>query len=160
MARAECVSAPIEMTSTPVLLMSRMRSSETPPEASIDRLGRALADALDGLGHLANLEVVEQDDLGARLERLVELREVVDLDADAQHVRRRRARAAHGLAHRAHERDVVVLDEDPRREVRAVVRAAARAHGVLLERARARRRLARVGDAHLRALRGRDEAPA
>ena len=34
MARAECVMAPIEITSTPVLLISRMRSRVTPPEAS------------------------------------------------------------------------------------------------------------------------------
>ena len=48
--------------------------------------------------------------------------------------------------------EVVVLDQHAGREIHAVVRAAAGAHGVLLERAPAGRRLPRVEDLRLRAL--------
>src|SRR5438046_10016689 len=47
--------------------------------------------------------------------------------------------------------EVVVLDENRAREIHAMVDAAAGAHGVLLEYAPPRRRLARVEDLDLRA---------
>ena len=45
--------------------------------------------------------------------------------------------------------DVIVLDQDGVEQTEAVVDAAAAAHGILLEGAQARRRLARVDDARL-----------
>ena len=86
-------------------------------------------------------------------ERLRELLDVRHLDLDAHGVRRGRARAASTTsptsveAARARRGDVVVLDQHARRQVEAVVRAAARAHRVALERAQPGRRLARVEDA-------------
>src|SRR6185369_2197162 len=59
------------------------------------------------------------------------------------------ARALDRDAHAAARGDVVVLDEDGRREIVAMVVSAAAAHGPALDRAQARGRLARVDDARL-----------
>ena len=58
----------------------------------------------------------------------------------------RRLHAPHRLRDAAGQTHVVVLDQDPVVEAAAMVRAAAGAHGVLLQRAQRRRRLARVED--------------
>ena len=60
--------------------------------------------------------------------------------------RLRRLHPRDRLGDAAGQADVVVLDQDAVVERRAVVGAAAGAHGVLLERAQRRRRLARVED--------------
>ena len=73
--------------------------------------------------------------------------ERVALDFDLRARRRELARAAHGDANVAVDGlEVVVLDQHRAREIEAVIRAAAGAHGVLLELAPARRRLPRVED--------------
>ena len=143
-AGAECVSAPTLITSTPAFgELASTRSSVMPPEAS----SRARpARTPHGLAQRLDVEVVEQDDVGAGPERLLELVERVDLDLDAAGVRRSLARRLDGCRDAAGRHDVVVLDEHGGAEIVAVVVGAAGAHGVALEQAQPGRRLARVGD--------------
>ena len=115
-----------------------------PPEAS--STARPCG-ATHRLGQLGDREVVEQDEIGAERQRLLELLERVDLDLDLGDVARRGARPLDRRADAAGEGDVVVLDQDRVVEAEAVVGAAADAHRVLLEGAQARRRLAGAGDA-------------
>ena len=117
-----------------------MRSSVTPPEISI--LARPAMRA-DGLMDLLERQVVEQDDVGAGVDRGLDVGEALRLDLD-QHLLPGRLHPLDGFADAAREPDVVVLDQDPVVEARAMVAAAAGAHRVLLERAQRRRRLARV----------------
>ena len=129
------------MKSTPVSATARIVSRVTPPEASsaarpaVSSTARRRSDGR---------HVVEQDPVGAGGERLADLVERVALDLD----RRSRQPAARSrstaVRDSSGEAQVVVLDEDRVVEAQPVVRAAAAAHGVLLERAQAGRRLARV----------------
>ena len=137
---ARRVSAPIEMKSTPVAATSRTVSSVTPPDA----FGlRAAVDEQHGRVELRQRHVVEQQDVGAGLERGADVVERLALDLDRHAVA---LCAAHGLGDAAAEPQVVVLDQDAVVQAEAMVRAAAAAHGELLQRAQARRRLARVED--------------
>ena len=68
-----------------------------------------------------------------------------------RHLAVRPAHARHRRHHALRQPDVVVLDQDAVVQPAAMIDAAAGAHGVLLERAQQRRRLARVED---------DDAPA
>ena len=119
-----------------------MRSSVTPPEISI--LARPAMRG-DRLMDLLERQVVEQDDVGAGVDRRLDIGEALRLDLD-QHLLPGRLHPLDGFADAAREPDVVVLDQDPVVEARAMVAAAAGAHRVLLERAQRRRRLARVED--------------
>ena len=85
-AGAECVSAPTEIRSTPVSAIARTVARSTPPDAS--RIARPPRDR-DRLTHHLDRHVVEQDDLGAGIERQPELIEVRDLDLDLDRVRDR-----------------------------------------------------------------------
>ena len=96
----------------------------------------AAGDERDGARELGRRHVVEQDPVGAGVERLAHLRR-------ASRTRPRPAgrspgRGATASAIDAGEPQVVVLDQDAVVEAEAVVRAAAAADRVLLERAQAR----------------------
>ena len=79
--RAEWVSAPTETKSTPVSAISRTVSSVTPPEAS--SVARPAIER-DGLAHQRRRHVVEQDRVGAGVERLAHLVERLGLDLDRE----------------------------------------------------------------------------
>ena len=145
--RAEWVSAPTEISSTPVSAMARMVSRVTPPEAS--RRARPPVE-VDGFAQLVEAHVVEEDRVDADVERLRDLVERVALDLDRQ--RRRGPHELHGRGHRACGAKVVVLHEHRVVEAEAVVATAAAGDGVLLELAEAGSRLARVEDRRARAL--------
>ena len=153
-AGAECVSAPTDTKSAPVAASSGIRSSVTPPEISICG---AAARARDRLANLVGGHVVDEDRLDAGGERLVDLRERLGFDLD-RHPGPMRARARDRGGDAAGEADVVVLDQDRVEQADAVIDRAAGAHGVFLERAQRRRRLARVEDGDAPAG-GVDEAP-
>ena len=112
----------------------------TPPDASSSR---AAGGQRDGVAELVRRHVVEQDPVGAGVERLGDLVQRVALDLDGK---TGRPRARDRLGDRAGDAQVVVLDQDAVVEAEAMVRAAAAADGVLLELAQARRRLAGVED--------------
>ena len=100
MTGAECVSAPTEMKSTPV---SAMRADGVERDAARGLELRAAGDELDGLAHLGRGHVVEQDDVGAGVERLADVVERLRLDLDRQvrAGRAERARPRRGRRRRA-----------------------------------------------------------
>ena len=108
--------------------------------------GRA-GDDRDGAADERGRHVVEEDDLGTGADGFFHLGERGGLDLDLRGVRGGKAGELHGLGERAGGGDVVVFDEDVFAEGRAVVHAAAAAHGVFFERAPAGRGLAGVDDA-------------
>ena len=89
--RAEWVSAPTEIESTPVSAMARTFSSVTPPEASSSARPATSATARAGS---AGRHVVEQDPLDAERERLLDLLERVGLDLERKRTAARRRRTA------------------------------------------------------------------
>ena len=103
----------------------------------------ARAIARHGLAELGQREVVEQCEVGAGGEGLLELGQRLDLDLD-RHPGTERARGRHGRADRTGGRDVVLFDEDAVEQADAVVAPAAAAHGVLLREPQPRNGLARV----------------
>ena len=111
--------------------------------------GSRLAAALPhGRDDVCRRQVVEQHDVRACLERRIDFAQALSFDFDGQV----QIRGSHAL-HRTHdstgETHVVVLDQNPVVEPEAVIGAPTRAHGVLLQDAHQRRRLAGVehGDA-------------
>ena len=115
-----------------------------------DGARRAFANPLDRFAHLAHREVVDQDDLGPRLDRfLAGCARFSTSTAMRRPCGAWSARPADALAHAAHQGDVVVLDQDPRRQIRSVVVAASGTHGVFFQGAHAGHGLARIGDAQL-----------
>ena len=148
-AGAECVSRPIEMKSTPVAAIARTLSSVMPPDASTSARPATIS---------TQLRISSTSMLSSRM------MSAPPSSASRQHRRgsslRPRCACVCGAVWRAsattsarssmpRERDggdVVVLDQHAGRQVEAVVLAAAAAHGVALELAQARRRLARVED--------------
>ena len=147
-AGAEWVSAPIEIRCTPVSATARTLARWTPPLASSS--ARA-AQARRDRAAASTAAVVEQQEVGARLDggQRVGLR--LHLDLHAQPGRRRGARGLHRRLDAAREGHVVVLEQDPVVEAGAVVARAADRGRVLVERAPARQRLARVDDLGARA---------
>ena len=115
----------------------------SPPDDSssvgaLPRLRTASAVRVDG-------EVVEQHQLRAQGQHLVELVEGVDLHL-ARQVGRRGPGPFQRCADRPGRCDVVVLDQHGVAEAEAVVHPAPAAHGVLLQQPQARQRLAGVAD--------------
>ena len=82
-------------------------------------------------------------------ERLFELRQRVHFELDLRHVAEAGAHALDGGLDAAGGDEMVVLDQHRVVEAEAVIEAAAAAHGVFLQHAQARRRLARADDARL-----------
>ena len=146
-AGTEWVSAPTEIASTPARASSATRASVMPPDASSEG---PPARSLDGLADRGRRHVVQEHDVRSGIERLVELIERVDLALDLGGVRGGGARTFDRGPHPSARGDMVVLDENGGAEVVAMVVGAADAHRVALERAQARGRLARVGDARPR----------
>src|SRR5581483_1996990 len=117
----------------------------------------AAGDGADRLAHLLGAHVVEEDPRRSGFDRLEHLLERLRLDLHREAC----GVAVEGgerLADAARDTDVVLLDEDAVVETGAVVRAAAAADGVLLERAEPRRRLPRVEDLRAGAVGQLDEA--
>ena len=141
-ARTECVSAPTETKSTPARADFRA-FSDGHPARGLGRHGGAgrlvpERDVGDGLLHLRDRHVVEEDPLGPGLERLVDLvaRPRLGLEEAALQGAVHRAevgRASRRVPEAAAAVGVVVLDEEGVGEPHPVVRPAAAAHGVLLE---------------------------
>ena len=149
--RAECVSAPTEISSTPVSAIARIVSRLTPPEAS----SRARP-AVSATASRSSVErhVVEEDRVDAGLERLCDLAERVALDLDRKVAGR--ADEPDSIRDGAGRTQVVVLDEDGVVEPEAMVAAPAARDCVLLERAEPRAGLARVEHGGARAVHGGD----
>ena len=129
-ARTEWVRAPIEIASTPVSAIARTVSRVTPPEASSRMRPAARATAAR---RSVGRHVVEQDAVGARCERLVELVERVRLGLHVQvrmggagGARRRRPTPPASATW-------LSLIRIGRRQVGAVVRAAAAGDGELVQ---------------------------
>ena len=78
---AECVSAPIEMKSTPVSAMARTLARVMPPDASS---GTRPATNPTQTRIWSDAHVVEQDPVRARVERLADVVERLGLDLDRQ----------------------------------------------------------------------------
>ena len=106
-----------------------MRSSVTPAR---DLNDGATGDERHRLFERRIIEVVEQDDVGPRIDGLTKLLHAIDLALDARGVRRMRACALDGDANATGRGDVVVLDEHGRGQVIAMVVTATAAHGVAL----------------------------
>ncbi len=123
------MSAPTEMKSTPVSAIGA-NVGERDPARGLER--HAAADDLDRPRDLVGAHVVEQDPVGAGLERLDDLFERLGLDLDRD---RRVARARlDGGTDAPRDPQVVLLDQDRVVEPGAMVRAAAAANRVLLQR--------------------------
>ena len=139
-AGADCVIRPTEMKSTPVSAIARRVSSPTPPEASSGTLPPESATAR----RKSETHVVEQNHVGPRLERFRHLLERVAFDLDLRQYGNARAGALDGKGDRAAHADVIVLDEHAVVQAQPVVARSAQLRGVLLQRAQARSRFARV----------------
>src|ERR1700732_2056274 len=96
-------------------------------------------------------ELIQHDDVGARVERLFQLAQRLDFYLDGA-LRRAGTRRHDRTADGAGGGDVVFLDEHAVIETEAMVVAAAAAHGILLRGAQPREGLARVEDAAGRTL--------
>ena len=95
--------------------------------------------------HEIGRHVVEQDDVGARVQRRLHLGQPVTFHFQHCAWRKEIARSFHCDGDVAIDRSqVVVLDEDRRGEVESVVHSAPGAHRILLQTAPARRRFPRV----------------
>ena len=140
-ARAECVSAPIEMKSTPVSATARTLSSVMPPEAS--SFARPAANSYCFCAP-ARSHVVEQDRVRAGGERLAALARACRTPPRPAN----QPSAARSTAARiaAGEPEVVVLDQNPVVEPEAVVRSASAPDRVLLDCPQPGRRLSGVED--------------
>ena len=99
----------------------------------------------DGRAQLVEAELVEQGQVGARIEGLSQFVERLDLDLH-RHAGPAPARSGDRGANRSCGCDVVLLDEDAVVETHPVVAAAGAVHGVLLGAPQARNGLARVED--------------
>ena len=126
--------------------ISRTVASVTLPEASSLALRAARAIALHGFAHVIERELVEHDDVGAGVERLVEFIERFHFHFDRD-AGRSSARRGDGAADRAGGDDVVLLDEHHVVEPEAMVLRAAAARGVFLREPQAGQRLARIENA-------------
>ncbi len=120
--RAECVSQPSDIESTPVSATARTFASVMPPDASV---WQRCPTRLTAAPQLVGRHVVEQHRRDAAVERLVELLERVDLDLHRKAPAEGRACAADRGADRAGDADVVVLDQDGVIQPDAVIDAAA-----------------------------------
>ena len=147
--------APDEMKSTPVSAIAATVSSVTPPEASSTARAGAIATASRSVaGGMLSRRIASAPAASASSSCV----ERIDLHLDLHQMAGKGLGAANRLADPAGDGDVVVLDQDRVVEAEAVVRAAAGAHGVFLQGAKARRGLARAGDPRLRAGDGVDIA--
>src|SRR5262245_58200512 len=111
----------------------------------------ALARDPDRLRDRLGRHVVEQQNVGPRVERLFDLFERRDLDFDLVQVARGFAGAADGLGDAAGHRQMVVFDQHAVVQSHAMIAPAADAHRVLLQHPQPRRRLAGVDDLRLQA---------
>jgi hypothetical protein len=99
------------------------------------------------------MHVVEHDDVRAGRDRGLDLLQALALDLDPHPCRRLFARTTYGERDvTVHRGEVIVLDENPRRQIHSMIEPTTRSHSVLLELSPSRCRLPRVDDAHLRAL--------
>ena len=151
MAGAECVSAPTDTKSAPVAASSGIRSSVTPPEISIFARPRARdrRPRESSRSDMLSTRIVSAPAASAS-STCASVSASISTGKPGRCARAR----LYGRLHAARKTDVVVLDQHRVEETDAVVRRAAGADGVLLERAQRRRRLARVedGDAAARRL--------
>ena len=92
----------------------------------------------------SNRHVIQQDHVGAALHRVAHLLLVFALHLDTQQVRGMLARPQDRRTHASRRRNMVVLYQYAVVQPGAMIAPATHAHGVLLQRAQPRRRLARV----------------
>ena len=125
-------------------LTNRLRSN------AARRLGNGTATRHgDGADEIGDRHVVEQHDIGACAERLVELFNRVHLDFQCDQMAERRACRLDGGSDATGDRAVVVFDEHGVVQTEPVVRSTAHPNSVFLERAEAGRRLPGAHDAGL-----------
>ena len=129
------------------------------PEASIRTTGREPARELDEPPRLGRRPVVQKQEIGAGLEGFAKLGLAFHLDLDPQAERRAKPRGGDGRGNAPGDRNVVVLDQDSVVEPEAMVRSPAGDDRPLVERAKARRRLARVENPGGRSTHGLDVTP-
>ena len=137
MARAECVSAPMETKSTPSLRQAR---EPLQGDAARDLERHPARRELHGLADLLVVHVVEHHHVRAapRCASSSCWRLVTSISIFTSRGACAWREAKGLLDGAAHRRDVVVLDEDAIEEPEAVVGSTARADGVLRQRAHAR----------------------
>ena len=125
-----------------------------------DPLRREFAEPRAQTGHDVRVHVVEQDHVGAAAHGGLRLRGVTRLAGDRDSVPHVAADVGeHLLDGPARELDVVLLHHDLVEQADPVIRPAADADRVLVERSHSRRRLARVQDAGGRPMDHVDHAP-
>ena len=90
-----------------------------------------LARDLHGVAHVVEREVVEQDAIDLRIERLRSSSRF-STSTSSSTFAFERARLAHGRGDRAGRGDVILLDQDRVEQTDAMIRAAAAAHRVFL----------------------------
>src|SRR5262245_39902378 len=110
----------------------------------------ALTNNLDRLLNYLGSHIVEQQNVGSRVESFFDLFERGDLDFDLMQMSRDLARAVDGAGDATHHRQVIVLDQDAVIESQAVVASAADRHGVFFKHSQSGSRLARVHDLRFR----------
>jgi hypothetical protein len=99
--------------------------------------------------------IVQHDDIGAGIDSLPDLIQVLHLDFDLTHKGRIGARHLNGLSHAARRADVIVLQENTVRQVVPVIMASAHANRVFFEDTVVRRCLPGVKKPDARALKKR-----
>ena len=139
----EWVSAPTEIRSTPVAATSRTLSRVMFPEASS---GIFPATRSDRPGHLRKPHIVEEDRIRSGGQRLFQFGHVLHLDLDLQGMGNPFANPLYGRADPAGRGDMVVLDQDPVIEGKAVVVPSPHANGVLVEDPQSRRGFSGIQD--------------
>ena len=144
-----CVIQPTEIRSTPVAAIAGAVAAVMRPEASVITLAARHGNRLP---EVVDAHIVEQDRIGAKRQRLLELRQRIDLDLDLDHVTGMGLGTRDRGADIAGERDVVVLDQHGIVEAETVIAAAAGPHGVFLQGPQAGRGLAGADDLSPRAL--------
>ncbi len=144
---ALCVSQPTEIRSTPVAAMAGAVAGLTRPDASVIARPATMAHRAWRASGGSILSSSTASTPSA--ERLLELAERIDLELDLDEMADTGARALQRGADAAGDRDMVVLDQHRIVEAEAVIGAAAGADRIFLDRAQARRRLARADDPRL-----------
>lgn len=121
-ALTECVSAPMEMISTPVSATGRSVSSVIPPEASIRAFPFAIA---TGFAHRFKAHIVEHNDLRARVQGLGHLIKIAGFHFNFYHMAKLSTQKSDRVGDATGGINVVILEHRAVGEVVTVVFTAA-----------------------------------